>query len=68
MCPAAGAPSTWATFPLPTAGDIAAWLGLTYGELLWFSCHYPVSDPAHPTHHYTYEWRRKKSGGKRLLE
>lgn len=31
MCPAAGPPSTWNLLPLVTEGDIASWLGLTYG-------------------------------------
>ena len=68
MCPATGPPSKWEVLPLPTEGDIASWLGLTYGELLWFTDHFHNRDPNHPAHHYTYEWRRKRSGGRRLLE
>jgi RNA-directed DNA polymerase len=68
MCPAAGPPSTWNLLPLVTEGDTASWLGLTYGELLWFTNYIRGCSTGHPNHHYSYEWRRKKSGGQRLLE
>ncbi|MEN9020757.1 MAG: hypothetical protein GWQ05_14710 [Verrucomicrobiaceae bacterium] len=42
--------------------------GLTCGELLWFTNYIRGCSPEHPNHHYSYEWRRKKSGGQRRLE
>ena len=55
---------------LPTAGDLARWLGLSIEELDWFAGT-RVRDGrrlAEPLNHYRYLWVPKRSGGLRLLE
>lgn len=55
---------------LPTTGDLAAFLHLGLGDLLW------LADPRHllrlhpegPLQHYFARWVPKRSGGARLLE
>ena len=66
-------PESLLTFPLPeltTWSDVAAWLGLSDKELVWFSDR--RSQQAKATepklHHYTYHWIPKRSGSVRLIE
>lgn len=54
---------------LPTPADLAAWLGLTVGELSWYA------DPRGsirsidgPLCHYHYKWVSKRHGNYRLIE
>lgn len=55
---------------LPTSGDLAAFLRLSVGDLLW------LADPRHllrhhpdgPLQHYVSRWIPKRSGGARLVE
>ena len=54
---------------LPTPNDVARWLDLSVGELLWLTG--PLEHPSHSgwhTTHYHTRWLRKRSGGVRLLE
>lgn len=63
-------PTRWSVPALDTMGDLARWLGLTIGELMWFA------DPrglerlpgVDALRHYRYAWANKPSGGVRLLE
>lgn len=70
MVPTAGTPTTWHVQPITSPGHLAEWLGLTCGELDWFSdctgrlCH----ELEGPKQHYRYRWIPKRSGGLRLLE
>lgn len=50
--------------------DIAPWLGLTYGELDWFSDRRSLERqvPREALRHYRYHWIKKPSGGVRLIE
>jgi RNA-directed DNA polymerase len=60
----------WDVPPLPTTGEIAAWLGERVEQLAWLAdwhglaCH--ERDPR--LRHYIYRWTSKRSGGMRLLE
>lgn len=55
---------------IPTAHDLAMWLGLSDKELEWFSGinrrHDPKQNPK--LHHYHYEWQPRTHGHQRLLE
>lgn len=53
---------------LATPGELADWLGITPGELDWFSNAWnkPASDAR--LDHYHYRWIAKRSGGARLIE
>ena len=54
---------------LPTPNDVARWLDLSVGELLWLTG--PLEHPSHSgwhTTHYHTRWLRKRGGGVRLLE
>jgi RNA-directed DNA polymerase len=51
--------------------DVANWLGLSLGDLGWFSDRRGLSrlrDRDAKLQHYTYRWLNKKSGGRRLVE
>jgi hypothetical protein len=63
-------PSPWPVPALPTPGTLAAWLGLTPGELDWFadSQGREARVPGGPLRHYSYHWLRRRSGRPRLLE
>jgi hypothetical protein len=67
MAPRKGALAGCALPDIPTAGDLAGWLGLTIGELDWFADVHALN-PAHgPLSHYRYVWV-PKSYGARLME
>lgn len=55
---------------LATPDDLANWLDIPIGRLAWLTHHseqgYRPKDVARS--HYHYEWKRKRSGGLRLLE
>lgn len=55
---------------LPTAGDIADWLNIQTDELQWFANAWPGSRAAQPDRcdHYHHQWKKKRSGGLRLIE
>jgi hypothetical protein len=63
-------PQRWPVPALPTSVDVAQWLQLTPSELDWFADVRGLSSRLGPgaLHHYSFEWRRKKRGGYRLLE
>lgn len=52
---------------LATPGDVAAWLGITTGELDWFADVGERNPVAGPLAHYSYAWIPKRSG-LRLVE
>jgi RNA-directed DNA polymerase len=61
------------TLPLPlipTAHDLAMWLGVSDTELEWFSGinRRQDSKPDSRLHHYHYEWQARTHGHERLLE
>lgn len=70
MHPAAGAPQEWTVRSIRTAGELAAMLNLTVGELEWFADRRGLERRvgAEPLRHYRYRWSPKRSGGARLLE
>lgn len=53
---------------LATPGELADWLGLTPGELDWFSNAWNRSAATPQLDHYHYRWLAKRSGGTRLIE
>lgn len=53
---------------LATPGDLAAWLGLTPGELDWFANAWRQPVGSAGLDHYHYRWLSKRSGGARLIE
>ncbi len=55
---------------LETVAEVAAWLELTPGELDWFADRHQRnhSEASQKLHHYSYHWRKKRSGGVRLVE
>jgi len=61
---------SWGLPRLDTAGDVAAWLGLDVGDLLWFADTHGLArhrrDPR--LEHYVRRWLPKRSGGARLVE
>jgi RNA-directed DNA polymerase len=67
MSPRRGALAACALPDLPTPGDLAAWLGLTVGELDWFADVRGMNAPDGPLCHYRYVWV-PKSYGMRLME
>jgi hypothetical protein len=67
MSPRRGALAACALPDLPTPGDLAAWLGLTVGELDWFADVRGMNTPEGPLCHYRYVWV-PKSYGMRLME
>lgn len=69
--PAAGAPSNWRLPPIATAGELAAWLGITADELDWFAGRRNWSrrrSPNERSRHYQYRAIKKRHGEVRLLE
>jgi hypothetical protein len=67
MAPRKGALAACSLPDVPTPGDLAAWLGITPGELDWFADVHDIN-PAHgPLCHYRYVWV-PKSYGARLME
>lgn len=59
----------WSVPSIATPGELAAWLGLTPGQLDWFSDVQGRERTARtPLHHYRYRWIGKPGGGVRLLE
>ena len=77
MLPAEAA-REWPVPKIETAGELAAWLGVSTGELEWFADlkrlnaqARDVGDPgsfASPVQHYRYRVLAKKSGNVRLIE
>lgn len=69
MRPVAAAAS-WNLLPMASTGDLAAWLGVTPGELEWFAdlrgLQYTNRDPK--LRHYVYTVLAKQSGSIRLIE
>ncbi len=65
-----GAASRWAVPSITTTAALAEWLGLTVGELAWFSNCAALGhdDWSAPRHHYRYVLRAKRHGGVRVLE
>lgn len=63
-------PGRFAVPALPTTGDLAAFLHLGLGDLLWLADprHLLRLHPAGPLQHYFARWVPKRSGGARLLE
>ncbi|MFZ2269822.1 MAG: reverse transcriptase family protein [Azonexus sp.] len=53
---------------LATPGELADWLGLTPGELDWFSNAWHKTATTAQLDHYHYRWLAKRSGGARLIE
>lgn len=55
---------------LATPDDLAAWLNLSIGKLAWLTHH--TRDGYRPKNesdsHYHFQWKRKRSGGLRLIE
>lgn len=70
MQPAPGAAQEWMVPTLLSPFDVADWLGMTVGELDWFSdCQSREARLGDgPLRHYRYRWIPKASGGHRLLE
>jgi len=70
MAPAAGAPATWRLPSVTTAGELAAWLGITHGELGWFACDQGGDRQTRKvlSRHYRYVWIAKRHGEMRLVE
>jgi retron-type reverse transcriptase len=70
MVPVAGAPASFATFPLPSEGDLAHALKLTTPELAWFADarHLNAATSVAALAHYRWQWVSKARGGHRLLE
>jgi RNA-directed DNA polymerase len=70
MLPAPGPLATWDVPRLATSGDVAAWLDLSVPELEWFAGTEGRSGRTPPGKlaHYRCRWRKKPSGGLRLLE
>lgn len=70
MAPASGRPATWEVPPLTTLAQLAAWLGLSPGELDWFADGRGwLPKATHKTlRHYTFRWILKRDGSARLLE
>jgi hypothetical protein len=67
LCPAGGAPGTWAVPPLETVGELARWLRVGAGELEWFA---DLRDwnATERLGHYRHRFEAKPSGGARLVE
>ncbi|MDP5239733.1 reverse transcriptase family protein [Uliginosibacterium sp. 31-16] len=70
MAAAASALSTLVLPVLHTAGDLAAWLGLSIDELDWLADigAWRGKSEIEPRRHYRYHWKPKASGGQRLIE
>lgn len=64
------AAAAWALPELVTAGDLAAWLGVSPGELDWFADQKGLNARTKrvPLDHYHYRLLAKKHGGVRLIE
>jgi hypothetical protein len=60
----------WGVPPLPTTGDIAAWLGEDVSRLAWLADWRGLSRHASDARlrHYVCRWLPKRTGGMRLLE
>jgi RNA-directed DNA polymerase len=69
MQPARGTPSAWAPPALPTAGDLAAYLGLSTSALLWFADarHWQLRARGRLAH-YVVRFVQKPAGGVRVVE
>ena len=70
MLPAAGAPATWRLPSIASAGELAAWLGITADELDWFAGrrNWPRRVGDERSRHYWYRAIKKRHGEIRLLE
>ncbi|HVA44996.1 MAG TPA: reverse transcriptase family protein, partial [Pirellulales bacterium] len=68
--PVPGAPSTWRIPSIATAGELAAWLGITADELEWFAGRrdWRRRSPNERSRHYLYRAIKKRHGEIRLLE
>lgn len=68
--PTSGAFQNTGVTVLQTTADIAGWLDLTDGELLWFADrrHLERIAAEGPLRHYRYHWKRKRHGRCRLIE
>ena len=62
----------WAVPKIATVGELAAWLGVSAGELEWFAdlkrLNARVGSSEGPVSHYNYRVLAKKSGNIRLIE
>ncbi len=59
----------WKLPILHTADDIARWLGMPVNRLAWLAHHCRKGRPDGTRQsHYHYTWRKKKTGGVRLIE
>lgn len=67
MSPRPGALAACNLPSLPTPGDLAAWLGISIGELDWFADVRAMIDGPGPLCHYNYRWVPKRHGY-RLME
>jgi RNA-directed DNA polymerase len=67
MAPRPGALAACNLPALATPGDLAAWLGLSIGELDWFADVRGMIEDHGPLCHYTYRWVAKRNGY-RLME
>jgi len=67
MAPRKGALAACALPDLPTSSHLAAWLGLTIGELDWLADVRALNPAQGPLSHYRYVWV-PKSYGSRLME
>ena len=56
--------------PLPTLGDLAAWLNLGTDELGWYADRWrvPAQQAETPLHHYSYKVIEKRDGRCRIIE
>ncbi len=69
MLPRIGALAECILPELPTPGDLAAWLGLTVGELSWYADPRGIIGSIDgPLCHYHYKWVSKRHGDYRLIE
>lgn len=68
--PTAMARRRWPVPDLPTTGELAAWLGLSDGDLDWLADRKGFGRSARDARllHYQWRWVPKRTGGVRLLE
>ena len=67
MQPRTGALAACALPAIATPGDLAAWLGISIGELDWYADARGTNPADGPLAHYRYAWIRKRFGA-RLVE